>query len=49
MTRVQFDPNGEYCIGNTGRVDMLINIERYRAALQKCSATIVEHNKTVPK
>ena len=49
MTRVQFDPNGMYCIGDSGRMDMLINLERYRAELQKAKRTIERYNETVPK
>lgn len=47
MLQVQFDPNGEYCLGDTARRDMLINLEMYRASLEDCRATIEVYNESI--
>jgi hypothetical protein len=49
MYGVIFNPQGEYCITDKSRRDMLVNLEMYRAALEKCNGTILEYNKTVPR
>jgi len=47
MQGVQFDPNGEYCIGDSGRRAILENLYLYQGALNKCNATVQKFNDSV--